>query len=147
MSNRSPEEMERISSVLGGLYSQPRLAVLLGLRQGRTVPEIVDQVAITRPGLQKNIEAMIDAELVYRPSEEKRTYALTPLGRHLADVIDAEADLILAVLDHIDAREETVRDQLESVSDLPINQTEMERAIHTRKWELAKDDIEELLSE
>lgn len=63
----------------------------------------------------------------------KRTYALTSLGQHPADVIDAEADLILAVLDRLETQEETVRDQLEPVSALPINETEMERAIHTQK--------------
>lgn len=139
MTDLSREEFERLSSVLTGLYSVPRLALLFGLHEGREVADIVDDLDISRPGLQKNIEAMIDAELVYRPSDSDSPYELTPIGHEWVEILDEEADDLFTVLDQVEREEEQVHEQLE-LGDLPVDEKEIERAIHTRKWERLIDD-------
>lgn len=133
MPERGIDELENLAMVFEGVYRTPRLAVLLGLYEGEDVGEIVEQLDISRPGLQRNIDAMVEAELVYRPSEDG-PYALTPLGEDLAEWVDEKADEILDVLEEVEEEEEKVREEVR-LGDLPIDEREVERAVHTRKWE------------
>lgn len=155
MSFRSETERERVTNVLKGLANKTRVALLLGLYNGKSRDEIAETVGMTRGGIHKNLERMREAELVYRP--EEADYVLTPLGVYWAQLLNQEADTILAVLDELDAAEDPIRDKVEetkqSIEDqeedgfsFQIDDTTWERTIHTEKWKQAKDRISEMLN-
>lgn len=140
-------EREHMAAVLAGVANPARIAILFGLRDGKLMPAIADEIGMTRGGVQKHIESLIDAELVYRPSSEESTYALTPLGRFLAELLEQNGDSIAAVLTQLDEQEESVREEIGQMQELvdEIDQRTWERTVHTRTWEQAMDTIETLL--
>ncbi|USZ68536.1 hypothetical protein NGM10_02060 [Halorussus salilacus] len=141
------EPLDWLATVISGCANLPRLALLLGFSQGYTAQEVTDILEISRPGVQKNIERMIEADLVYRPAaDDAPTYALTPIGEFFASFIDDHGPVLLTALTILRDSEATIQQQLE---DSPVadgmSQTEQDRLVHTRKWQETNNQIHDLL--
>lgn len=141
------KEFEELATLISGYANLTRLVLMLGFYQGYTAKEVTDFLDISRAGVQKNIERMVDAELVYRPAaDEAPTYALTPLGEFFAQIFEVYGPVLLTTIFILREAEADVRQQLQ---DSPVTNglspADRERLVHTRKWQEVNDRISELL--
>lgn len=140
-------EREHLASVFTGMSHPTRIAVLEVLAEEQPLSTVVEELDVTRGTVQDHVETLIDSDLVYRPSEEGRTYAVTPLGEHVLQLLDTEAGSIVAAVDRIVEAREDQRQEVEPAVELvdEIDEVEWERTINTRAWEGVMDDIEVFL--
>jgi DNA-binding MarR family transcriptional regulator len=121
------------------LGNQSRIAVLTTLEQDEPVSQLTDELDMTRSGLQKNIERLIDAGLVYRPVDSDQTYSLTPLGEHFVDEIHDEQNHVLQVLENWRNRVKELREEeeetLQRMEDAGVNTKELEQKLQAEAWE------------
>lgn len=75
----------RMTELFKALGNQARLAVLEALYRDKDITNIHREMDMSRSGLQNNIERLVDADLLYRPSNDNRTYDLTILGDVVAE--------------------------------------------------------------
>lgn len=144
------QDLERLAEV-SNIGHPARIAILLGLDSGKSTTDIAKFLDITRASLQDHVDKLVDAELIYRPSEKGQAYSLTPLGQYYAIRLQEDGNVIIKVLDRLDDSEQKVREEkgytqpeLEH-SDLPVDEGKVERELHTAKWERVMDDISELI--
>lgn len=142
------DEFDQLSTLVSGYANISRLALMLGFYQGYTAKEVTDFLDISRAGVQKNIERMVDAELVYRPAaDDAPTYALTPIGEFFARLFDISGPALLAAVATVRQTEADIRQELQ---DSPIadglSQADEEKLVHTKKWQQVDDQISKLLS-
>lgn len=140
------EEVEVVSRLFSGIAHRNRVVMLLGIREGRSMQDVADDLGVTRGGLQDHVERMIEAELIYRPEEGSRTYDLTPFGAYLADLIDADSTMLQEAFALLEQYEAAVEEEF-AAADLPITDRTKEKTIHTQKWERAWEDVENRLQE
>ena len=133
------EELERLSEIYKALGNKPRLAVLIELNGEGDVSSLTDDLDITRSGLQRNIESLIDAELVYRPVDVNQTYALTALGEYFVQQIQADADEALSLLDEFEERYEELREReserFDVLEESDLDTSELENKLKAEAWE------------
>jgi len=133
------EELERLSEIYKALGNKPRLAVLIELDGEGDVSSLTDDLDITRSGLQRNIESLIDAELVYRPVDVNQTYALTALGEYFVQQIEADSDEALSLLDDFQERyedlEERESERFEVLEESDLDTSELENKLKAEAWE------------
>jgi predicted transcriptional regulator len=133
------EELERLSEIYKALGNKPRLAVLIELNGEGDVSGLTDDLDITRSGLQRNIETLIDAELVYRPVDVNKTYALTALGEYFVQQIEADAGEALDLLDEFEERyedlEERESERFEVLEESDLDTSELENKLKAETWE------------
>lgn len=141
------EKFDQLVTLIRGYANLTRLALLLGFYQGYTAQDVADFLDISRPGVQKNIEQMVKADLVFRPAaDEAPTYALTPLGEFFARIYDAYGPALLTAAALLRQTEATVRQQLQdSPMATGLSEAEKEKLVHTRKWQEVNDQITDLL--
>lgn len=141
-----PEQREYLASVFKGVAHPTRLAVLEAVSEGASIGEMASSLDVARGTVQSHLETLVEAELVYRPSEG-RGYAVTPLGDHILGLVCREADVVVPVLEDLDAAEDVVRDEIGPALELvdEIDEATWERTVHTRKWEEIWDDAEDHL--
>ena len=147
VSEDEPSDVERweaAAQAYSGLGHPIRVAIVetLVTKEDRPLTEVADQFDVSRSAVQKHVNKLEEAELVYRPEGEARHYALTPLGVYLAGRLTQKSRVFAAALARVSDAEETARSELESV---PLGETAMEKAVTTRKWELVEDELEEVL--
>lgn len=143
--------MEELARIYQGFSHPARIAVLVAIDSGLNLNEASEFLGIKRPSLQDHVDKLVEAELVYRPSDGA-TYRLTPLGDYFMDRLTEERESILEALDLIDSEEDELWNQktpdqkeLEEY-DVPIDEGKLERQIHTQKWEKLSEKIDELLN-
>lgn len=141
------EDFDRMASVFKGLAHPTRLAVIQGVQEGATLKEITTRAEVTRGTLQDHLEMLLRAEILYQPRDGEQTYALTPVGEYIFEFVQNDGEKLAAALAELEEEENAVVEQIETVSDLPINQTEVERAVHTQKWEMALSRVDDILEE
>lgn len=137
-------EMEPVARLFSGISHPSRIRILYGVREGKTMQEVADTLEVTRGGLQDHIERMVTAELIYRP--EDGTYALTPFGTYLVELLESDGDTLQDAFEILDDEQDTVEEEFDS-ADLPIDDRTREKSVHTETWKRAKDRIQELLEE
>lgn len=144
-------EMEELARNYQGFSHPARIAVLVAIDSELNLNEASEFLGIKRPSLQDHVDKLVDAELVYRPSDGA-TYKLTPLGEYFLERLTEERETILEALDLIDEEEEDLRSEkmpeikeLEKY-DVPIDEKELERQIHTQKWEDLGEKVDEHLN-
>lgn len=138
------EELERLAPVLDAIGNRTRLAVLLGLRNGEDMVAVAEHVGVTRGAVQDQVERLITLDVVYRPETSDELYALTPLGVFFAEFVTAYGDVLLEVLDEVEAAEAAAREEVE---ELPVGDETRERLVTERKWELVGEQMDALLEQ
>lgn len=157
------DALGRLADVLKGLSNTSRLCVLLAMYDGQSMQEVAQALGITRGGLQRNIETLIEADLAYRPANPEETYALTPLGEFFVEWLRANSEQLLEAVSIVDeteedlsAQTESIRQQLTELSDADVDsdidpsrvvsERELDRMVHTQKWEEANDEVADRLT-
>ena len=140
----SQSDREQLASLFTGVSHSARIAILYGLDDEKPLTEIADDVDVTRGTLQNHVERMIDSDLVYRPSEDSRTYALTAFGEHVLELIDQEAEQLLEAAALVDEEAASIMDSLETAG-VSMDDTTRERTVHTQKWEETIEELRDML--
>lgn len=141
------EEFDQLATLASGYANTTRIALLIGFYQGYTATDVTNFLGVSRPGAQKSIERMIDADLIYRPAaDDAPTYALTPLGEFFAQFFDVYGPKLLTAIAKLQETEADIRQQLQ---DSPmadgLNQADTDKLVHTKKWQQMDDQIRERL--
>jgi len=133
-----PGEIEEIADIYKALGNESRIQILFQLYNGNPVSELTDELDITRSGLQKHIEQMIDAHLLYRPVDSDKTYALTTLGEYFIDDINENQEKIESVLNRFQTRLNELREEeeetLERMEEAGVNTKELENKLQAQAW-------------
>lgn len=146
-------QMDDIARVYKGVAHKARIAILVAISSDLSMTEVAAFFDMERPSLQDHINRLIDAELIYRPEEEGKTYDLTPIGEYIVDRIRIDHDNVVQAISEVKGSEQELREDIESEraqiegTRLPIDEKELERQIHTEKWEMNWEDVKEILSE
>jgi len=142
----SQSDREQLAALFKGVSHSARIAILYGLDDDKPLTEIADDVDVTRGTLQNHVERMIGSDLVYRPSEGSRTYALTAFGERFLKLIDHEAAQLLEAADYVDQKASSIEDSLETAG-VSMDDTTRERTVHTQKWEETIEEVRNLLQD
>lgn len=142
MPSSQQEEWEALADVFSGVAHPARVAVVQGLHEDRSIPDIVEDLSITRGGLQNHLETLIDAQLVYRTGESDAPYALTPIGLYFAVLLEDQEDVLLSAVEMVQEAEAQSRDEF---ADVPMSDEEVDKQVTRRKWELVGDELYEVL--
>ncbi|EMA11568.1 hypothetical protein SAMN05443574_103303 [Haloarcula vallismortis] len=150
MSDLSTDDINALADLYQALGNKTRLHVLIQLSQDEPVSQLTDELGITRSGLQKNIERLIDSELVYRPQQEdSKTYALTPLGNRYVDLLEQDAEHSLTVLEDLEEElkqlEEEEKDTRETLEEAGVDVTEFEQKLKAEAWQNIWEEAEKTL--
>jgi DNA-binding transcriptional ArsR family regulator len=150
MSDLDKDTLEDLADIYQALGNKTRLHTLQKLSQDRPVSELTDELGITRSGLQKNIERLIQSELVYRPQEEdSKTYALTPLGDRYVELLKEDSKHALTVLNQLNKQlqdlEEEQSETRETLEEAGVDLTEYEQKLKEEAWKNIWDEAEENL--
>ena len=144
------QEMEDLARIYQGVSHPARIAVLVAIDSEINLNEASNFLGIKRPSLQDHVDKLVDVDLVFRPSDEA-TYQLTPMGEYFMERLIDERIYILEALSLLDEKERKLRDKREperkelNEYDVPIDEKELARQIHTQKWENLDQTIEEIL--
>lgn len=137
--DRSPEGFEVLADILSALGNRTRLAVLYGLYDGDSMPEVAEFLGVERGALQRPIEGLIERGLVYRPSDE-RSYALTPLGVFIVERVREYEDALDAAVALLEGAEAEVAEEMESARQ-GMSERDWQKAVQTAAWERVKDEV------
>lgn len=135
------EDIAVVADLLQAAANPNRMRLLRGLHHGQSRRDLVDELPITESAVSNHLRTLEDANLVYR---DENNWELSPLGTFYADWLDQHSDAVVDAVRRIDEAEATARDEL---VDVPLSDHERGRAINRRKWELASDELDELLPE
>lgn len=146
MTDASASELTLLAEVWTGVSNRSRLAIMIGLREGKNLPDIAEELGVTRGGMQKHVERLVKSELVYRPADPDKTYALTPLGEFVLGIVTKHHEKVIAAMEHLDEVEDQADDiDPEQLLELVEAVGDREKAKHTWKWEQAWEDVAEPL--
>jgi len=133
-------DFEAVAALFQGLAHEVRLSLLFGIHQDKSLNEIAEFMDITRGAMQDHIEKLISSELLYRPEESEKTYALTPFGEFFLNfLLENEEDHVQEVVDE-------ARNKMDK-ADIPVSDKEWDRKIHSKKWNGAWEEIGKTLKE
>ena len=138
------DEWDQLAALFAGCANPARVAIIDGIRHGEAMPTVADQVGLSRSGIQKHLDTLIETGLVYRPPTGEQTYALTPLGQFFAVFLDRFGDDLLAAVVAIEEAEQEAREEL---TEMPVSEDMMERAIAERKWKLVHNELRTILQD
>jgi len=149
MSDVDTEDLDALADLYQALGNQTRLEVLLKLSEDDPVSDIQKEKDISRSGLQKHIERLIESELVYRPREKKKTYELTPLGEHYAGLVETDDKASLKVLelfkDEKTRLEEENQEARRTLEEAGVDLTDFQQKIKEEAWQNIWEEAEDLL--
>lgn len=137
--DRSPEGFEVLAEMFSALGNRTRLAVLYGLYEGDTMPEVAEYLGVQRGALQRPIEGLIERGLVYRPSDD-RSYALTPLGVFLVELVREYADALDSSVEQLERAEQEAEANMAAARS-GMSERDFEKAVRTAAWESVWDEI------
>ena len=132
-----------LSGVFDALSNPARMKLLLGIDAGRSMTELAEDLGMTRSGVQRHLEVLIDAKLVYRSEEQEVLYALTAIGGFFARFVRSFSPVLVEVLEQVAEREGEVR---EVYAELPVQEETLERMVADTVWS-EMGNLEELLQE
>lgn len=142
MNEKNLEELTQIFKALG---NKARLTVLLTLSNGEEVSGLHHNLDMSRSGLQKNIETLIDANLVYRPEDSTKTYELTALGEKIVYRFDEIQDLYESIIQQFDEELEKQRmnkqEILQQMEEAGLDTSSVEQSIESKAWSSIDDSV------
>jgi predicted ArsR family transcriptional regulator len=137
------EEVEHLASVFDGLGNANRLVTFLGLYNGDEIQEITERVPISEQGVRNHAERLVDSELLYRPEDGERMYAVTPFGEFFASFLETFAPALVDALDELEKAESEVREEL---ADTRLREQVIEQEAKRLKWEQVGEKLEDQLA-
>ncbi|NUC74781.1 helix-turn-helix transcriptional regulator [Haloterrigena sp. SYSU A558-1] len=139
------DRWERLAELFTAVSHKVRIAILASLYadEERPLTEVGDAFDYSRSAIQKHVDTLVEVDAVYRPQDDDRAYALTPLGRYLAKLVVEDGDELYTAIRRVS---EAADDAVEEFSDVPLDESSMEKAVNNRKWELVGTELEAELS-
>ena len=147
------DDFEAVSSLFQGLAHEARLALLLGIYHDKSLNEIAEFLDITRGAMQDHIEKLVSTDLLFRPEESGKTYELTPFGEFFVEFLLQNEGTLVDAIEELQVEKEKVEKAVDEVrsqvdeEDVPVSEKDWERKIHSKKWEQAWEEIEEILED
>lgn len=137
MSDSDTSGFEDLAGIYKALGNETRLQLLFQIETGDPISELAD--GISRSGLQKHVESLIDADLVYRPNDSSQTYKLTALGELFLEKVREEETSVDEVLtqyrnQYRELREEE-QETLDRMEDAGVDTKELEDKLRAEAWE------------
>lgn len=136
----------RMTELFKALGNQARLAVLEALYRDKDITNIHREMDMSRSGLQNNIERLVDADLLYRPSNDNRTYDLTILGdvvaEHVFEMKASRKDIMDVYSEMLEEELREKRDILRRMEDADVDTGELEQNIQSRAWVKTREAAE-----
>ncbi|MDG5761328.1 winged helix-turn-helix domain-containing protein [Natronococcus sp. A-GB1] len=135
---------ETVAALFTGLSHRVRIAILesLAADTDRPLTAVGDEFDYSRSAIQKHVETLIEADLVYRPQETDQHYALTPFGQFFAAFLDEHSEPLYQAMQQADAAEAEAQAEFE---DVPLDEATREKAVTNRKWDrVSEKGVEEL---
>jgi predicted ArsR family transcriptional regulator len=108
---------------------------------GREMTTVAEDIEMTRSGVQRHLEVLMEHELVIRSETGDTLYRVTPLGRFFVRFTEGFAPALSEVLAQVEQVEQEARDEY---ADLPVNEQTLERMVGERKWEEQKELLQVL---
>lgn len=132
------EQREWIAQIYKAVGHQARIAILYGLANQQPTSDITEAAGITRGALQDHFDLMVEADVVYRPTDRASTYALTPVGQWLFDDVNRSREQLVEVAHLVEEKREEIRGDID-----PALVDDDELA--TQLWNAVRDDVAEIL--
>jgi DNA-binding MarR family transcriptional regulator len=146
-------DFEAVATLFQGLAHEVRLSLLFGIHQNKSLNEISEFMDITRGAMQDHIEKLISSDLLYRPEKSEKTYALTPFGEFFLDFLLRNERRLTEAISQLESEEDNVRNVVNEArnkvnkADVPVSDKDWDRKIHSKKWEEAWNETEQILEE
>lgn len=140
-------DRERIAAVFKGVAHSTRLAALRGVEQGLSMTDVAEQLGVTGGTVQDHFQRLVDANLLYRPEDGPQTYALTPMGEYIIDLLEEHGANLADAAAAYEEAEDAVREEYADVDELPIEESAVDRAVQTAAWDGVRDDVATILDE
>lgn len=135
------EDLERIAALFKGIGHPARIAILQAVEDEKPLTEAADRVDMSRGALQDHQRILIREGLMFRPTDVDTDFDLTPLGEHAIQLLEQDADRLLDIMERAEELETAIREENTGDSGLPVDESELERAIQTEKWRRVDNDI------
>lgn len=132
------------AQVFTGIAHPARIRILHAVVAAEAMPDVADDLGMSRSGLQTHITRLLKADVIRRTPDDAYPYAVTPLGELVHAFLDSYEDVFAEAVGMIDAAEQEAKEELE---DVPLSDDAQKEAVQTRKWELVLDDLAEELDE
>lgn len=139
------QDRDRVAALFKGIAHPTRIAIMYGIRDEESMVAVADQAGVSRGTVQDHAEMLRDAHLIYRPSEEGRRYGLTPLGEFILELLDESGEELAEAVERVEDEEASVGERYADISDLPLDERDVERAVHTEAWESVWTKIADML--
>jgi DNA-binding transcriptional ArsR family regulator len=137
VSDSDTSGFEDLAGIYKALGNETRLQLLFQIETGEPISELAD--GISRSGLQKHVESLIDADLVYRPTESGPTYKLTQLGELFLEKIREEETRVDELLQQYRTQYEELREEeqetIDRMEDAGVDTKELEDKLKAEAWE------------
>lgn len=147
MSDLGTEDLGTVADIYQALGNQTRLEILLKLGEDKPVAEIHNEKDISRSGLQKHIERLVKSELVYRPKDRKKTYDLTPLGEHYAELVQTDGESALKVLQLLNSEKERLEEKnseaKETLEEAGVDLKQFQQKLKLEAWNNIWEEAEQ----
>lgn len=135
------EDRDRLASLFKGVAHSSRIALLEGLASGGSVGDVADELGVSYGTLQDHLNILLREDLIYRPDESGQRYMVTAIGEYFIRLFEEDGPELVRVVRQVEEIGTAVRKDFETVADLPLDESEIDRAIHTETWKRAMDEI------
>lgn len=129
---------DRVASLCRGVAHPHRIAILRGIRQDHALTQVAAALDLSRSGVQTHVDTLVETDLAIRTGDQQDPYRVTvlgDLGLQLIAQIQQPANTIE------EARRTAAAQAADELGDAPLPDTERERAVRRRTWELVADTV------
>lgn len=144
MTSTETEELEELTAIYKALGNQARITVLLHIYNGNPVSELTEELDMSRSGLQKHVEQLIDTNLLYRPVDSQKTYDTTTLGQFFIKEINDNKEDVDKILNNYQAQLQTLKEDQEEtlhhMQEAGISTQELENKLSAEAWKEINQD-------
>ncbi|MFC5133518.1 MULTISPECIES: ArsR/SmtB family transcription factor [Haloferacaceae] len=128
------DDLERLADMFKGVGHPARIAILQAVEDGDPLTEAADRVGMSRGALQDHQRILIREGLMFRPTDVDSDFELTPLGEYVIQLLEQDADRLLNIMERAEELETAIREEHSEGPGLPVDESELERAVKTEKW-------------
>jgi DNA-binding transcriptional ArsR family regulator len=136
------EDLERIAALFKGVGHPARIAILQAVENEKPLTEAADRVDMSRGALQDHQRILIREGLMFRPTDVDTDFELTPIGEYIIQLLEQDADRLLYIIERAEELETAIREENTGDAGLPVDESELERAIQTEKWRRVDKDVD-----
>jgi len=126
---------DRVATLCRGVAHPHRIAILRGIQQDHPLTAVADALDLSRSGVQTHVDTLVDTDLVVRTGDQQDPYHVTVRGELVLQLV---AQVQPAVQRIEDARQTAENQAADELGDAPLPDTERDRAINRRTWELVE---------